>query len=458
MNAGLFQLTFRHVRVLWALVLLPLLLGLNGSASAQSFSVLYTFTGYNSSNPSASDGAAPAAGLTIDSGGYLYGTTTYGGASGDGAVFELNPFNVPHPDDQVLYSFTGGSDGAAPVSRIVFGQDGNLYGSTGATQFDDCSNGLTCGTVFTLTRLSPPCDPFCDWSLTTVHTFGGMTDGADPYGDLIFDSSNDIYGTTRYGGSHSAQAVCGDNSSQVSPPPVRYGCGTAFELAPQQNGRGISWQYSNLWDFYSSSNDGIEPVAGLMSGCSGSLFGTTLIGGQYHYGTTFQLASGSETIVHAYDDGSRGGFQFASLLSNGGNLYGVTADAGSAGAGTIYEVAAGAGCPLTYTPLASLTGIQFALQGSRGPLVMDSQGNLWGTQTIGGGNNYGDIFKLDAGTYNYHDMHDFVGSDGAYPVGGLVMDSSGNLYGVTSSGGQSCTLTAGSNNILGCGVVFKYTP
>lgn len=434
------------------LVTLALLLAAGLPAQAQTYTELHVFAGYSSS-----DGANPSAGLSIDSNGYLYGTTVYGGANGFGSVFKIQPSGSNSPTT-ILHSFSGQTDGAAPVSRVVFAPDGVLYGTTAAGQSDNCNGVGGCGTIFTL---SPSLGGY-SWSFNTLYTFDGAPgDGSDPYGDLTFQNNN-VYGTTRYGGSGGGQAICGDNSALTGA--ERYGCGTVFEMhyIPPP---GQSDDPTILWNFDATSGDGIEPYGGVVVDCSTNLFGTTLIGGQHSYGTTFQLIPGSpwtETILKAYDDGTtNGGYPFGGLiLDSSNNLYGSNADAGASGAGEIFKITNGANCTLGYSTLTSLSGTQYDLQGNRANLVMDSQGNLWGTQTIGGANNYGDIFELTAGTWAYHDVHDFDGTHGAYPAGSLVVDNSGNLYGVTYSGGQgNCVFDSSQKeNILGCGIVFEYTP
>jgi len=173
-----------------------LLMTLSITANAQTFSVVYTFKGLNS-NPA--DPANPGAGVTTD-GTYVYGTSVYGGASGYGSVWEVDP-TVAQPDDKALYSFSGGSDGASPASEIIFGPSASLYGTTSAGEANDCNGIGGCGTIFSLQPLYQPCNPkpFCYWTYQNIWTFGGAGsgDGSDPYGAVAFDNFGNMYGTTR---------------------------------------------------------------------------------------------------------------------------------------------------------------------------------------------------------------------------------------------------------------------
>jgi uncharacterized repeat protein (TIGR03803 family) len=159
-------------------------------ARSQTFQVIHTFTG--------TDGANPYTGLTSGPAGTFYGTTFLGGSSNHGSVFKLAPSGsswVLTP----LYDFAGGSDGACPWSRVIFGPDGSLYGATTAAAFP-CSGSNGYGTVFKLRPPATACrTALCPWTQTILYAFGG-DDGYVPTGDLTFDSAGNLYGTTRNGG------------------------------------------------------------------------------------------------------------------------------------------------------------------------------------------------------------------------------------------------------------------
>lgn len=174
-------------------------------AQGQTYRVIHNFTGR-------SDGGSPAAGLTMDQNGNLYGTTLTGGhigicglrrPIGCGTVFKLSKRDsgwVLTP----LHDFQGGNDGAGPWARVIFGPDGNLYGTTsaGGDLAEGCisNDDLGCGTVF---KLSPPSrtppNTLNSWTETVLHRFNG-TDGAGPgFGDLVFDRAGNVYGNYRWG-------------------------------------------------------------------------------------------------------------------------------------------------------------------------------------------------------------------------------------------------------------------
>jgi uncharacterized repeat protein (TIGR03803 family) len=169
---------------------------------------LYSFQG-------GSDGQNPAAGLTFDKAGNLYGATYQGGAGGYGVIFELIPNGNGGWTEVTLYSFQSPSDGINPSGGLIFDQPGNLYGTAGyGGGGADCGHGAGCGTVF---ELSPEGNG--TWIKTPLYNFQGGSDGMGPSSGLIFDQTGHLYGTTAYGG----EGTCsiGDYT----------GCGTVFEVS-----------------------------------------------------------------------------------------------------------------------------------------------------------------------------------------------------------------------------------
>ena len=141
--------------------------------------VLYRFTG-------TPDGAGPRSAL-VSIGGLLYGTTTFGGKNNSGTVFVVDPKTGK---ERILYSFTGAGDGAEPFAGLTF-LDGAFYGTTLFGGNDHLCNVGGCGTVFQITPAG---------KLKTLYVFQGAADGAQPYGDLLY-SGGLLYGTTIVGGS-----------------------------------------------------------------------------------------------------------------------------------------------------------------------------------------------------------------------------------------------------------------
>ncbi len=188
-----------------------------------------------------SDGANPYAGLLRGSGGSLYGTTSGGGASGNGTVYRLAPDGTL----TTLYAFSGGSDGVNPYAGLLRGRGGSLYGTTSG-------GGSGYGTVF---RLAP------DGTLTTLYAFSGGSDGAYPQAGLLRGSDGNLYGTTNGGG-------------------VSWN-GTVFRLAPDGSG------FTTLHTF--NYSDGAYPQGSLLQGSDGNVYGTAHEGGPGTLGVVFRL-------------------------------------------------------------------------------------------------------------------------------------------------------------------------
>ena len=393
------------------------------SIPAQTFNVIHNFTG-------GLDGAAPRVGLTTDRAGNLYGTTpTGGGASGSGAVYELARKGTGWVFTP-LYDFQGGSDGAYPYARVVFGPDGSLYGTTAFG-----GNG-SLGTVFRLRPQGTTCRTTpCGWNETVLFAFDG-SNGNQPVGDLVMDGAGNLYGATSYAG---------------------YGIGgTVYELSPGSGG----WTLAILHTF--SSDDGYQPVGGVSFDNAGNLYGTTRFGpgngcGGEGCGTIFQLApsqSGwTENILYEFQNGGYGANPVGGvILDSAGNLYGTTPfGQGQDGTNPVVFELTPSGSGWTFNACHVFTGNS----GPYSSLSMDSAGNLYGTTNGYGAYGYGSVFKLTPGSggWVYTNLHDFSGgSDGGYPYSNVTLDGSGNLYGTASVGG-----TSGCGGV-GCGVVWQITP
>src|SRR5207249_2399162 len=120
------------------------------------------------------------------------------------------------------------------------------------------------------------------------------------------------------------------------------------------------------------------------------------------------------------------------VLDSSGNLFGTTSSGGPGGSGTVFEVAAGSGA---FTTVASFSGINGSNPDAG--LILDSSGNLYGTTFQGGAHDFGTVYEVAAGSGAITTLASFTAPEGALPYGGLVRDSSGNLYGTTYSGGAS---------------------
>jgi len=397
------------------------------AAQAQQFNVLYNFTG-------GPDGAYPADGVTIDKVGNLYGTN-YGGAVGYGTVYSLKHAGtgwVVFP----LYAFSGGSDGANPWTRVNFGPDGTLYGSTFAGGIPGCAfqgrNG--CGVIFNLKPgVNAVCQSsLCPWKETVLYSFTGGTDGWLPEGDLLFQSGN-IIGTTQDGG---AYGKCNGFT----------GCGVVWQLTPSGGG----WTQSVLWSF-GNGTDGMIPLGGVVPDTAGNLYGVALVGGFYGLGGVYQLTpSLTESVIYSFTAGNDGYIGGGGVtLDSAGNIYGTTLAGGSGGGGVAYELTNGS---WAYNLVYSFTG---NANGAYDKFTMDQAGNIYGATVNNGLYGYGAVFKLTpsgGGSWTYTSLHDFCSagppcSDGANPNASLVFDANGNIYGTTGGGGAN-----------GYGDVFEITP
>ena len=400
------------------------------SAQAQTFNVIHTFTGGD-------DGYQPTGTLTLDRAGNLYGTTTDLG--GPGTVFQLKRSNGSWILN-TLYTFLNSTDGFLPFGGVVFGPNGTLYGTTyeGGTGSGggQCQQG--CGTVFNLTPPARACrTALCGWTESAIYSFQGGSDGIDPNASLVFDQAGALYGTTPRGG------LAGE--------------GIVFQLTLHSG----EWTENILHTFTGIGSDGSYPATGMIFDSAGNLYGTTVDGGSFSAGTVFQLApSGSgwtTSTVHDFDGGNGGAGPLGALTFDGsGKFYGTTSGGGLDDSGTVFELTFSGGtwsfAVLYSVPAGSDNS------GPQGNLAMDAAGNLYGATYDAGAHHDGNVFKLTPinGGWTYTSLHDFTGgADGANPLSGVTLDSNGNLYGTTTLGGMQ----GGNNcNTLGCGVVWEITP
>ncbi len=359
-------------------------------ARAQTFNVVYNFTG-------GSDGGYPLDGLTIDSSGNLYATTNSGGASSYGAVIKVTRSGV----ESVLHNFAGGTDGEYPEGGLIRNKAGNFYGTT-------TSGGAAgVGTVFGVTATGKE---------AVLYNFAGGTDGAVPEAGLTLDAAGNLYGTTSAGGAN--------------------GNGTVFKITAPM--KGSKWTETVLYSF-GTGTDGATPVAAVTFDKAGNLYGTTSAGGAYGYGTVFQLTlSGStwtEKILQNFQDGDDGAVPYGGLIADkAGNFYGSATEGGTGGGGTIFELMPANGA-WTFNVLYSNPG--WGISGSFRNLVLDASGNLYGTTHCDGTNNAGTVYKLTpaAGSWTYTSLYVFTGgTDGLYSYSNPVLEQ-GHLYGTTKQGG-----------------------
>jgi uncharacterized repeat protein (TIGR03803 family) len=200
--------------------------------------------------------------------------------------------------------------------------------------------------------------------------------------------------------------------------------------------------------------DGYAPNAGLSLDSGGNIYGTTSEGGSFGHGTVFKLSpqggsfelspdsSGSykKTILHSFHGAADGCDIYSGVvLDSAGDLYGTASNCGGDHDGTVYQLKR-SGSKYGFSVILTFNGTNGTLPADEpGHLALDSAGNVYGTAQLGGGNDNGTVFRLAAGSFLYTDLHDFNndGVDGFQPEGGVSLDSLGNLYGTTISGGSN---------------------
>ena len=313
----------------------------------------------------------------------------------------------------VLYSFTGGADGGnVDYGRLAFDAAGNLYGVTVfAGQYGQ-------GTLFKLTP-----NPDGTWTESVLHQFTGGEDGSVPRATLFFDAAGNLYGTAAYGGA--------------------YGCGTIYKMTP---GPGNEWAFGVIHHF--DDDPACSPWVGLIPDTAGNLYGTTrnTVNGcsnpPQECGTVFKLTPSSDgnwafQVIHQFIGSDGSDPSVAGLIfDEAGNLYGLTQAGGRYSSGVLFKLEPGQDDSWGYQVLHDFDGQGDGLY-PISLMVRDASGNLYGTANQSGSYGYGTFFKLSPnsdGSWKFSVLHNFTGSDGAYPLS-LSRDSAGHIFGITTDGG-----------------------
>jgi uncharacterized repeat protein (TIGR03803 family) len=326
--------------------------------------------------PNCTDGDQPFAGLVLGNDGNFYGTTLGGGANNDGTAFRITPKGIL----TTLHSFNR-TDGSVPFAALVQGTDGNFYGTTYQGGDLACNAPYGCGTVFKITP---------GGALTVLHSFV-IAEGWYPEAALVQAIDGNFYGTVAYGG----------------PTPYYVGAftgGTVFRITP-------AGRLTLLHSFCShlGCTDGDTPTGPLIQATDGNFYGTTLGGGTNYFciaqgcGTAFKMTpEGAVTTLYDFCSDTRncldGSNPIAGLVQGtDGNFYGTTFYSGVDGKGTVFSIIPGG----TPTPLGARTTLHnFNLADGADPsggLVQATNGNFYGTTSLGGANGGGTVYSVSVG-------------------------------------------------------------
>lgn len=373
------------------------------AAQAQTFSSIASFDQTNGAHPNGSLAQGPD--------GNLYGAASDVGINPTyGRVFQVTASGTLTR----VFDFSA-SGGTLPGAGLSLGTNGNFFGTTyWGGNGTACLSG--CGTIFEVTPTG---------TLTTLHEFE-RGDGFNPDASLILAPNGNFYGSTIYGGSGGTDCF--------------QGCGVIFEITP-------GGTFSVVHDFQGA--DGRYPEAAMVLGSDGNLYGTTFNGGSNNYGTVFEFnpVTSTLTTLHSFlkHDGA---WPLGMVLASDGNFYGITSG-GPGDFGTVFKMT-------TENVLTSLHVFD-GTDGENpvGGLVEATDGNFFGATSFGGGSacfsgtGCGTVFEITAAGA-FTTVHDFDGTDGILPDGGLTQGTDGNLYGTTAGQGAPDCGTE-------CGTVYKLT-
>jgi hypothetical protein len=403
-------------------------------SSAQTYNVLWDFGSNNNA-----DGSAPEGQIAVDPAGNIYGTTSEDGGIGNcGTVWELSPPAVTGETwtETTLHTFNCTTDGEYPLGGVTLDKLGNLYATTGGG-----GSGVNHGEVF---KMKPPTEKGGPWSYARIHVFAAPpVDGAAPSGPLTLDSAGNVYGTTAVGGTYSV------NGQLIG--------GVAFKLHPGVGG----YKETILWNF-GGTGDASYILSGLRADVNGNWYGTSFFGGAYGYGSVFELspptsgAAWTENVIYSFTgpNTSTGEYPQGSLvIDSHGTLYGVASGSSLNCCGAVFQIKPAAGGGWTTKAIYTFT---HTTEGYRPVgLSMDPQAqNLYGvTLNTNGQNGNGVVFKLtqptvSGGSWTYSVLHDFTTTGESGLKSPPIVDSFGDVFGATFTGGPQD----------GRGVAYEITP
>jgi uncharacterized repeat protein (TIGR03803 family) len=397
----------------------------NGTYAAPT--TLYSFTG-------GSDGGNPDGPLIMDAAGDLFGTTSTGGANGDGTVFEVKKTNGVYAAAPTTIASLAGSDDGFQIGGLLMDSAGDLFGTTveGGAHND--------GAVFEIkyqngSYASTP---------TILYSFTDSTDGQHPNAGLIMDAAGDLFGTANEG------PGAADDSANF---------GSVFALKAIDGG----YVEFTLADFGADDN----ATSGLTVDAAGDLFGTVVNVSAGASDFVYEIPADGATIASvpktlatfggaSTQEGAGGGGPYGGLvMDHAGNLFGTTTD----GSGSVFEIAyaGGGNYAATATTIAAFSG---SAANPLGNLIMDANGDLFGTTATGGASGKGSVFEIKFANGSYTStpatLYSFTGgADGQLPYGGLVMDANGDLFGTTSGGEAGGAFGGPTSPSAGSATVFE---
>jgi uncharacterized repeat protein (TIGR03803 family) len=310
---------------------------------------------------------------------------------------------------KTLVNFDVTPHGWGPLSTLIMDANGNLFGTTangGPEEFG--------GTVFKLAKTSAG---YASTPSILVNLKGAT--GESPFAGMVADADGNLFGTAFSGGN--------DN-------------GTVFEVVKTATGYLSTPRILFTFD----GPHGALPGAGLIIDAAGNLFGTTLVGGASDNGTVFEIAktahgyASTPTVLVSFD-GTNGMNPYAKLLEDAaGDLFGTTYSGGGLGGGTAYEIVK-TKKGYSDTPV---TLFDFDITHGSFPqssLIADARGDLFGTTSRGGALNFGTVYEIVKTAGGYASTPDVLVSldeeHGIFPLGDLIADAHGNLFGTSSAGG-----------------------
>ena len=350
-----------------------------GPTGSPCYEVLKIFTD--------SEGISPVSGLIQGADGALYGTTYLGGNGNSGTVFKLS---LDGTGFTVLRYMDSPTTGGRPISGLIQATDGALYGAA----YQGGSNGY--GTVFKLNTDGT--------GFTVLKHFDNSTTGREPQGELVQGIDGVLYGVAYLGGSN--------------------GFGTVFKMNLDGTG------FTALKHFDNTTTGGYL-YGGLIQGADGKLYGTASQGGSGGFGTVFKLntdGTGFAVLKH-FDNSSTGSTPYAGLMQAAdAALYGTTYQGGSNGYGTVFKLNTdGNGFTV-------LKHLDYSTTGANpvGDLIQSTDGILYGTAYQGGPTGLGTVFKLNPDGSGFVLLKNFEDNGtGTKPYGRLLQATDGNLYGTT---------------------------